>query len=415
MIFETLGAAFTALIIGGIAVLVSSSRPVNGVDDRPRATAKDNLLYIAMFITLSVSISNFISIVFAAIDKAIPDTLKNGQNYNPYNDDMRFAIASLVVMFPLYLYFAFYTSKDITVDPKKAGLAIRKNIFYLIGIITAITIIGTLIYSIYSWLGGELTSRFMSKAFVTLLVAAGTFVYTKYSLKRDFAVNSKTPMMMSVAAGVLVLIGIVFSVNVLGTPGSIRKMKYDDQRLQDLSNIQQQVLSAWQRDKKLPTDLTILQDQFSGYAIPKDPRDSTSYTYKIIEDTKYVKATGVDCARYQKPVYNTNGYQMPISPDSSATCELPTSAVFEICAQFETERIYSTGKGNNYVPSPVAAAADAIMGVPRSNSVYLGKYDTPMYSVENYYYGNDDSNPFWDHKAEKTCFKRTIDAKKYNY
>ena len=410
MIFEALAVVMVAFIIGGVVIVVSKARTVNSNDDRPKATAKDNSLYIAMFITLSVSISNFFSIVFAGIDKAIPDTLKNGMNYNPYTDDMRFAIASLVVMFPLYLYFAFTTSNDIFNEPKKANLAIRRNIFYLITIITAITIIGTLIYSIYSWLGGELTSRFMSKAVVTLLIAVAVFFYTRYSLKRDFTVKNKFPMAMALAASVLVLIGIVFSVNVLGTPSMIRKLKYDDQRLQDLSNIQQQVLSFWQKDKKLPTDLTALQDQFSGYAIPHDARNNTSYNYKILEDTKYVKGHGADCLKYKKPIYDSNGYEIKVSPDINAVCEVPTSAIFELCANFETERKYSTGKIESY--SPLGLTGNAV-GIPFDPA--YSKYRNSYYSIDNYYYGNDNNNPFWDHKAEKTCFQRTIDSNKYNY
>ncbi len=412
MIFETIGVAIMALIIGGIVILVSNARSVNGSDDRPRATFRDCALYIAMFVTLCVSISNFISIVFAAIDKAIPDTLKNGMNYNPYNDDMRFAIASLVVMFPLYLYFAFTTSSDIQEDISKAKLAIRKNIFYLIAIITGITIIGTLIFAIYNWLGGELTSRFMSKAFVTLLIAAGVFTYTRYSLRRDFSVKNKIPMAIASAASALVLIGIVFSVSVLGTPDTVRKLKYDDQRLQDLSSIQQQVLSYWQTNKKLPQSLDKLQDQFSGYSTQRDPRDDSSYIYKIIEDTKYVKAYGVDCLKYKKPIYNNSGYEIKSSPDVNAVCELPTSAVFELCANFETERNYSTGKGDNY--SPVGVMGNAV-GVPLLDYGVSSKYGNSYYSIDNYYYGNDNNNPFWDHKAENTCFKRNIDSEKYNY
>ena len=112
-------------------------------------------------------------------------------------------------------------------------------------------------------------------------------------------------------------------------------------------------------------------------------------------------------------MYNNSGYEIKSSPDVNAICEVPTSAVFEMCAEFETERNYSTDKNRNYIPNPVITT-DAIVGVPRVDLGY-SKYGNSYYSIDNYYYGNDNSNPFWDHKAEKTCFKRTIDPVKYSY
>jgi hypothetical protein len=74
--------------------------------------------------------------------------------------------------------------------------------------------------------------------------------------------------------------------------------------------------------------------------------------------------------------------------------ELVTSAIFELCATFDTSRELDArgapvyGKGGDMMVSE------------------------SLYSASNYYYEGDQS-PFWNHGVGETCFKRIITSDMY--
>jgi hypothetical protein len=150
----------------------------------------------------------------------------------------------------------------------------------------------------------------------------------------------------------------------------MRAKKIDSTRLSDISRIQQEVFNRVQMTDKLPTTLTELDNAFQGYQVPVDPVTKEVYGYRII----------------QQPVVKMNY--------TTNRKELTTSAVFQLCATFDTVRaIDSRGqtlpsKGGDF------SATDA------------------FYSVSNYYYEGDQS-PFWNHEAGETCFKRIITPEMY--
>jgi hypothetical protein len=68
---------------------------------------------VGIFISLIISVANIIQILFTAIERKFTDVLEAGMYVDMYGSDMRLAIASLVVMFPIYLLLSMYVSRDI--------------------------------------------------------------------------------------------------------------------------------------------------------------------------------------------------------------------------------------------------------------------------------------------------------------
>ncbi len=364
------GIVFLFIIVGigfFIYSLITSKNTMNG---EAKTKAIDVFMYLGIGITLVTSVWYLLEIIFVAIERKFPDVLGAYTYVDIYSSDVRMAIATLVVVYPLYVILSWYVAKDIAKFLYKRDLTIRKIIIYTTLFVTVCTLIGTLVSIIYTYLGGELSVRFTLKALSVFVVALAVFGYYFYSLRRDYAQPSHVPMITTVLATVSVIAALVWSILIIGSPSEMRAKRIDGTRLSDISRIQQEVFNHFQTTEKLPTSLVELNDAFQGYAVPVDPVTQMSYTYNVV----------------QQPVVSMNY--------TTNKKELTKNGIFELCANFETVREYDA-RGQTY---PVKGG----MG---------GGVDI-LYSVTNYYYEGDQS-PFWNHGIGETCFKRIISSDMY--
>lgn len=362
------------IITVGVIVVTSFINKQNNVSIMENKTkAVDFLLYLGIFISLVTSVTNILEIIFTAIDKRFVDVLTAVYSYDMYNDSMRMAIASLMVMFPVYLLISWYISRDIVKFAYKKDILVRKVMIYVALFVTVLTLIGTLVSLIYTYLGGELSIRFELKALAVFVVALSVFCYYLYSLRRDYSKKTYIPLVIGVSASLLVTLSLVWSISVIGTPSEMRAKRIDSTRLSDISRIQQEILTRFNATDKIPANLSELNNAFQGYAVPSDPVTKTPYGYKVVA----------------QPTFKVNM--------QTNKKELATSAVFELCATFDTVR------NINERGAPVTNFEPKGLGV--------GGQDI-MYSANNSYYDGDQS-PFWNHEKGEKCFKRIISAEMY--
>jgi hypothetical protein len=395
----------TILMLVGFSVFTAIKKKdaQNPADQKPHAL--DVTYYIGMFVALVASVGSIIGILFAAIDARFKDVLDMTNYYNEIQvgDDVRISIAVLFVVFPIYLVLSWLQAKRIQQDSDRKNLSIRDFYIYSIVLVTALTIAGSFIYIIYNFLSGELLIRFIPKSLTLLVLAAFVLGYHIYLLRRDYNAVSKVPLGLSLASIVLVLSSVVYGVVQTGTPSEIRARKFDDKRLQDLSQIQSLILQKWQKDGVLPENLFTLNNEIGGTIIPVDPRTKAQYEYRVIEQSQVVDGP-VDITSYPMPLYDK---AMPEAATMSAgTAQAiarigkvaKTDAKFELCATFETERDIAKRNGLDYA--------------------YKGGIEPRVMMESSYrldvgYYTGDNSNPTWDHKPERTCYERTISVKQY--
>jgi len=361
-IFILVGLLIPLLLVVGVGTLIYLLIKKNTNSMESKTKALDVFVYLGIFISLIVSVTNIISILFTAIERKFTDVLEVGRYVDIYGSDMRMAIASLVVMFPIYLGLSMYVSRDIKKFLYKRDLLIRKVFIYTTLFVTAATLLGSLVATIYYYLGGELTIRFGLKALTVFVIAFAVGGYYLYALRRDYSKNTNIPHFIAGVSALFVLASLIWSVSIIGTPAQMRLKRIDDTRLSDVSRIQQEIFNHFQTTDRLPVTLAELDDAFQGYVVPKDPVTGEAYQYRLV----------------QQPVVRNN-VQLNRK-------ELITPAIFEICATFETERQYND----------------------RGTPVMTEK----MYSVSNYYYAGDTS-PFWNHGAGETCFRRVISSDMY--
>ncbi len=248
-----------------------------------KVTPKDFFLWAGAMVGLYGSVISLITLIFAYVDQAFPDALTQGSSYyqDPYSGGIRFAMASLMVLVPVTLVLLHLIRKDIGKDLTKADLWIRRWALFLTLFLAGLAMVIDLITLINYFLGGELTTRFVLKVATILLVASGVFMhfladYWGYWIKFPGKARS-----IGIAAALLVVLAIVSGFFIIGSPNSVRMMRLDSQKVQDLQNIQWQVINYYQTKGRLPQSLQELNDPLSGNAIPKDAQTGGDYSYRI--------------------------------------------------------------------------------------------------------------------------------------
>lgn len=319
-----------------------------------KITPKFFFVSLGVLVTLVASVTSFLNLVFAALDKQFPDVLNATYQYgyNTYSfEAMRTALATLIIVFPVFLVLSSVWTRLVKAGLGRGDGIIKKWMLYLVLFLASVTIAVDLITLVRYFVSGEITIRFILKVIATLLAAALAGYYYGHELSHEKMKKWVRPV-CAAKATVLVLAAIIVSFLVMGSPLSQRKLRLDERRVQDLQSIQYQLINYWQQKEKLPAALADLASPLSGYALPVDPEFEKGAVYEY-------KATG--------------------------------AMSFELCATFALPM----PKGWQEYQSGVAVPMPA-----RDYSAAEPAYPS----------GAGDS---WDHQAGRTCYARTIDPDIY--
>jgi hypothetical protein len=165
-----------------VAFVVPVPRP------RPRVSARDAFLYLVMFGMLYVSAYQFGSLLFQFVNLAFPDPVVDARESGQLAGmRIRFAIASLTVAFPVFLFVALRINARVQADPAQRNSGVRKWLTYLTLFVAACVIVGDAIALLNGLLAGELTARFLLKSGVVGAIAGGVFGYYLWSMRADDA------------------------------------------------------------------------------------------------------------------------------------------------------------------------------------------------------------------------------------
>jgi uncharacterized protein DUF5671 len=153
---------------------------------RPKAylSPREAFMYLVLFSTLYITAFNLGSLVFDFIDRAFPDAASSRFS-NWSTEQIRWAISSLFVSFPVFLFVSNLTRREIQRDPRKRASRVRRWLTYVTMFIAAGVLIGDVTSLVYHFLGGELTVRFVLKAATIFAIAGAAFVYYLRDLRAD--------------------------------------------------------------------------------------------------------------------------------------------------------------------------------------------------------------------------------------
>ncbi|MDO8504568.1 MAG: DUF5671 domain-containing protein, partial [Candidatus Liptonbacteria bacterium] len=249
-----------------------------------KAEPKDFFLHLFTMGLMYYSVGSFINLAFNIIERIFPDIANNYYSGNSgLSVAMRVSIASLIVIFPLYLYLNHYLHKTYEKYPEKKQLRIRKWLTYFTLFVSAIALAGDLVTVIYIFLGGDITTRFILKAVTVLVTAGAVFYYYLTDTKKEEAVISDSKIMKYFGYFVVavVLAVVAYSLYIVGSPNSARLQNLDARRVNDLQMTQNNLIYYWQAKQKLPAVLEDLVDPTRGVYVAVDPENSAPYGYNI--------------------------------------------------------------------------------------------------------------------------------------
>ncbi len=336
-----------------------------------KMTPKFFFLSLGVLVSLIASVTSFLNLAFATLDKKFPDALNAVYTYGYNTSDfnaMRSALATLIIFFPIFLILSKYWARMAHGTLGRIDMGIKKWMLYLVIFLSAVVIAVDLVTLVRYFVSGEITTRFILKVAIALLVALMVGLQYLFELtNRQKILGFKVGPWGVIKSSLLVIALIVFSFLVMGSPFKQRSLQLDDRRVQDLQNIQYQVINYYQQKQKLPEKMSDLSNPLSGYSIPIDPEIEKGkvYEYNVVDAKKFSFEL---CATFSEPIpkgwreYNNNGVVYPT-------------------------RMMGAGE-----TAPSGVATDMMYPYPGPN------------------YGANDS---WDHQSGRTCFTRTIDKDLY--
>ena len=250
-----------------------------------RTSPKDVFLHLLMLVMLYLGVISLISLAFAYIDYSFPDPL----NYNYGSgllSSIRWQSSMLIVSFPLLLILSHFIQNEFRKNPKKHELRFYKWLTYLTLFVSAITIVIDLIQLVNRFYGGELTLPFVLKVLSVLVVAGAVFGYYIWDVQSE-SYKSNVPYKLAWTTSICVVTMLILGFVLAGSPSHQRQVRMDEQRVNDLSNIQYEVINYWQSKRDLPDSLSQLVSNVNYFNLPVDPETGIAYEYLKVDDLNF--------------------------------------------------------------------------------------------------------------------------------
>jgi hypothetical protein len=172
---------------GALSAFAEVDFPVPVPRARPYLSAREAFIYLVLFGTLYASAFSLGSLIFDLINIAFPDpAARPFDGADQYvRQSIRWAVSSLIVAFPVFLYLSWLTDREVTRDPVKRASKVRRWLTYLTLFSAACALLGDFTSLVYNALGGELTVRFLLKVATVALIAGTAFAYYLRDLRQD--------------------------------------------------------------------------------------------------------------------------------------------------------------------------------------------------------------------------------------
>lgn len=152
---------------------------------KPYLSAREAFMYLVLFTTLYITAYHLGSLIFQFINRTFPDPVTPPGLVEHTLQQIRWAVASLIIAFPVFLYVSRLLSRAVKRDPSKRTSKVRKWLTYITLFIAASVIIGDMTALIYNFLGGELSVRFFLKVLTVGAIAGGIFRYYLWDIRAE--------------------------------------------------------------------------------------------------------------------------------------------------------------------------------------------------------------------------------------
>ena len=255
-------------------------------------TARNFALQLGSLIALYVSLSAIIAVLFGVINTAYPDVIENYWEYDSAQQGIRFGIAMLIVFFPAYILLTRFVNQ---IRRKETGtyLTLTKWLVYLSLLVGGGILLGDFVSVILMYLNGEITLRFILKALTLSAVIGAAFFYYILDARSYWNTHEKHSKQFAAGASAIVLIVLGLGFFNSDTPQEARQMRFDQQQIDNLSDMQWRIDDHFQINKSLPQSVDVL---YVGSDAPQAPEGREAYKYTVIDADTYEL-----CATFEYP------------------------------------------------------------------------------------------------------------------
>ena len=275
-----------------LAAFADVDFPVAVPRPRPYLHAREAFLYLVSFISLYVFAFSLGAVLFGLIDHTFPDTLHRYRS--PASAADATALAAVIVAFPLYLFLMRRLAVAVAADPERRQSLVRRWLTYLTLVVGAGIILGDIIALLANLLTGDPTVSFFLKVAAVLLIVAPIFGYYLWDMRQaedevSASAARAAPILraLAIAAVVVVVATVGYSIYVIGTPVQQRQIRLDEQRIEDLRSISRNVDRYYEFNGAMPANLFDLQGpQYSVQSIA-DPDTGRPYGYHLVGGVDY--------------------------------------------------------------------------------------------------------------------------------
>lgn len=282
-----------------------------------RFNARDAFLYLLTFAGLFITVSSVVVLLYTYLDYVYPDPAWGEWYSEAALASVRYAIAAIVVGLPLFLSLTILLGRTVRREPDGRSHPAGTWLTYLTLFLAAAIAMGDLITLLYFFLDGMLTTRFVLKVVVLLVVAGLVLSYYLSSLRSVTPRNGPQYLrwFLATAGCILMATSVGLGFEMAGSPFSARLRRLDEKRVEDLRAIDHALQQMVTKPDLNTNTVTVVRalpkalEEIAEYENTRqtgrklevaDPETGEKYGYTVTGDKTYELSATFDVAREGK-------------------------------------------------------------------------------------------------------------------
>lgn len=262
-------------------------------------TAKHFALQLGSLVSLYLSLSFLLVLLFGLINITFPDAADTIWEIENANGMVRVGFAMVIVFFPTYLALTRQVNKTRRHEPDGSYLGLTKWLLYLSLLVGGAALLGDLVAVIITFLEGDITQRFILKAAAVLVVVGSAFYYYLLDAKGYWIAHEKRSVRYGLIATVVVVMALIAGITSIDSPAQFREYRLDQTQISDLQTIQWQIQDHLAVNGTVPASL----DQLVNVKLPDAPENRPAYRYEVTETGFNLCATFADSSNPEDSLY----------------------------------------------------------------------------------------------------------------
>ena len=271
-------------------------------------SAKFAFFYALSLISLVFVTTSVGTIVFQLINKFIEEITFHSSYSLPA---VRFALASLLVAAPVYFFSVWRINLNISKNNLPLESGIRKWLSYFILLVSSVVLLGYLIGVFYSFLDGELTTRFLLKALTVFVIAGFVIWYYLHDILRSSVKVDKTIKSLFWVGVLVSIVSFGFGLSFIESPTTTRLKREDGVIANNLSSVENGINRYYEDNDVLPSKLDNLLDESNIYLIEDNlinPVTKEKFSYRVISADKFELCTTFNLSNKEKSSEESSAY-----------------------------------------------------------------------------------------------------------